>query len=89
MTQEEIDKAIAEAMADSKKQSKWHRPERKFMSPERIAQTRRALNMIFMLGAVACLIVYFAFPDNKALFFSIGFGAIILKIVEFVLRFMF
>ena len=83
-----MDKLIADAVADSKKNSKWHRPEGKGMSREKVERMRRILNAVFMIGFVACVIIYFAFPENKVLFFSVGFGAMIIKIIEFVIRFM-
>lgn len=86
MQQDEIDKIIEEAVASSKKQSKWHRGQKKGNG---ILRARQLLNAIFMLGFLAAVIIYFAYPENKALFFSVGFGAMALKIVEFILRFMF
>ena len=47
------------------------------------------LNILFMIGFLAAIIIYFAMPEQKALFFSVGFGALILKIIEFALRFLF
>ncbi len=82
-----MDKVIADAVAESKKQSKWHRPEKKRFSPEKVMQIRRVLNMLFMIGFVFAIVIYFAFPDHKVLFFSIGFGSMIIKIIEFVIRF--
>ena len=87
MKSDEIDKIIAEAVNDSKKQSKWHRPGRGRSTS--IATARNVLNAIFMLGFVAAVIVYFAFPEQKMLFFCVGFGAIAVKLAEFYLRFFF
>jgi len=42
-----------------------------------------------MIGFVAAIAIYFLLPEQRALFFGVGFGAILLKVVEFVLRFMF
>lgn len=86
MQQDEIDKIIEEAVASSKKQSKWHRGQK---NGNGILRARQLLNAVFMLGFLAAVIIYFAYPENKALFFSVGFGAMALKIVEFILRFMF
>lgn len=86
MNQDEVDKIIAEAVASSKKQSKWKRPSK---SKENIARTRQILNALFMLGFLAAIIIYFALPESRTLFFCVGFGAMALKIVEFILRFMF
>lgn len=86
MQQDEIDKIIEEAVASSKKQSKWHRPSNK---SNNILKARQILNAVFMIGFVAAVVIYFAFPENKALFFGVGFGSMALKIMEFILRFMF
>lgn len=86
MQQDEIDKIIAEAVAGSKKESKWHRPSGKSAN---IIRARNILNALFMLGFVAAVIIYFAMPESKTLFFCVGFGSMLLKIVEFILRFMF
>lgn len=87
MKSEDIDKIIAEAVNDSKKQSRWHRPNRGRSTS--IQTLRNVLNTVFMLGFVAALVVYFVWPEQKPLFFGIGFGAIIVKLIEFYLRFMF
>lgn len=86
MKQDEVDKIIAEAVASNKKQSKWHRPSK---GKANIARARQILNALFMLGFLAAIIIYFALPENRAVFFCVGFGAMALKIVEFILRFMF
>lgn len=86
MQQDEVDKIIAEAVASSKKQSKWHRGNKKSSN---IARARQILNTTFMLGFLAAVIIYFAWPENRMLFFCVGFGSMALKIVEFILRFMF
>ena len=88
-TQEEMDKIIAEALADSKKQSKWHRPDNKGLSADKIREARKILNFLFMALFAVALVIYFVFPEQRPLFFCVGFGAMILKIVEFILRFMF
>ncbi len=86
MKSDEVDKIIADAIAESKGKSKWHRPKK---GSEKVKKARSVLNILFMLGFLAAIIIYFALPDQKALFFSVGFGAMILKIVEFGLRFLF
>ena len=86
MNADEVDKIIAEAVAESKKESKWHKPKR---SSDNVLIARKLLNWVFMLGFVAAVVIYFVWPDEKALFFGVGFGAIVLKLVEFYLRFMF
>lgn len=89
MNQEEVDKIIAEAVAESKQMSsqRWHKGKKR--SANSIATARKALNWTFMAGFVAAVIIYFALPEERVLFFSVGFGAVALKLVEFYLRFMF
>lgn len=87
MNQDEIDKLIADAVSDSKKKSRWHRPSGQQSTSIMIA--RKWLNIIFMAGFAAALIIYFAMPEQKVLFFSVGFGSVVLKLIEFWLRFMF
>ena len=88
MNQQDVDKIIAEAVAESKKESrqKWHKGK---SSSDSVTTARRVLNWIFMIGFVAAVVIYCALPDQKVLFFSVGFGAVVLKLVEFYLRFMF
>lgn len=88
MNQEDVDKIIADAVAESKNESrkKWHKGK---SSSNSVATARRILNWVFMVGFVAAIVIYFALPEQRVLFFSIGFGAIALKLIEFYLRFMF
>ena len=88
MNQEDVDKIIAEAVAESKNESrkKWHKGK---SSSNSVATTRRILNWVFMVGFVAAIVIYFVLPEQRILFFSVGFGAIAVKLVEFYLRFMF
>jgi len=85
---DEIDKIIAEALESEKKKSHKGKP-LSTHNGNRIASIRKILNIVFIIGFIAAVIIYFVFPEQKILFFSIGFGAIALKIVEFFLRFMF
>ena len=88
MNQEEIDKLIAEAVADSqnKRNSKWRK---RNSGKDSITTARKVLNWSFMIGFLIAVIIYFAFPEQKVLFYSFGFGSLVLKLVEFYLRFMF
>ncbi len=88
MNQEEIDKLIAEAVADSqnKRTSKWHK---RNSGKDSITTARKVLNWSFMIGFLIAVIIYFAFPEQKVLFYSFGFGSLVLKLVEIYLRFMF
>lgn len=87
MKQEDVDKIIAEAVAESKNESKrkWH----KGKSSDSVKTARTVLNWVFMIAFAAAVIIYFVWPDQKVLFFSVGFGAVLLKLIEFYLRFMF
>lgn len=87
MKTEDIDKIIAESLEKEKKASKWHRPEKK--KSDKMGQVRQVLNVVFMLGFLAAVIIYFAMPENRMLFFCVGFGAMAVKIVEFIIRFLF
>jgi hypothetical protein len=87
MKTEDIDKIIAESLEKEKKASKWHRPEKK--KSDKMGQVRQVLNAVFMLGFLAAIIIYFAMPENRTLFFCVGFGAMAVKIVEFIIRFLF
>lgn len=86
MNSDEIDKIIADAVADSKTESRWHRPK---SDRYKIRQVRALLNTVFMVGFVAAVIIYFVCPGQRTLFFCVGFGAMLVKIVEFILRFIF
>lgn len=88
MKQDEVDKIIADAVAESKKtrRSKWHKGN--YVS-NGIQTARKVLNWTFMLGFLAAVIIYFALPEQRMLFFCVGFSAIVLKLIEFYLRFMF
>ncbi|MBQ0141923.1 MAG: hypothetical protein KBT06_03845 [Prevotellaceae bacterium] len=82
MKSDEVDKIIEEALAQSR-----HSHSKRQLSRERIALIRKILNTIFIIGVISTFVVYFAIPDNKMLFFSIGFGSLIIKIIEFIIRF--
>lgn len=88
MNQDDVDKIIAEAVAESKNESrkKWHKGK---SHSSNVETTRRVLNWVFMVGFVAAVVIYFVLPEQRVLFFSVGFGAIAVKLVEFYLRFMF
>ncbi len=88
MNQEDVDKIIAEAVAESKKdsQKKWHKGK---SSSHSVDTARRVLNWTFMVGFVAAIVIYFLLPEQRVLFFCVGFGSIAVKLVEFYLRFMF
>lgn len=53
------------------------------------AKIRFILNTIFMIGAIASVIIYFAFPEERNLFMIVIMTSLAIKIVEFFIRFMF
>ncbi len=87
MKSDEIDKIIAEALENDRKGKR--KGKRVGRQSDGIRTARKILNIVFMMGFVVAVVVYFVFPDQKVLFFSIGFGSMLLKIIEFYLRFMF
>ena len=84
MKSDEVDKLIEEALAES--QGGKHR--KPTSSTSNKTKARQILNIIFMLGALATLVIYFACPDQKILFFSVGFGSVLVKVAEFFIRFL-
>ena len=87
MNQEDVDKIIAEAIAESKneKKKKWHKGK---SSGDTVQKVRQVLNWTFMAGFAAAIVIYFVLPEERVLFFCVGFGAVALKLAEFYLRFM-
>ncbi len=85
MQEEEIDRIIEEALKKDGRDGrrKHHRP-----GKDKTQQVRKILNILFLIGCAVTLFVYFQYPDNKLLFFSVGFGSILLKVVEFFIRFL-
>jgi hypothetical protein len=86
---DEIDEIIASAVAESKGKGQDPGGRRRKRNRVSIDKVRAVLNVVFMIGFAAAVLIYFLFPEQKTLFFSVGFGALILKIIEFVLRFLF
>ncbi len=87
MKADEVDKIIAEALEKDRQQQSRHRGTHR--KRDAIQTARKVLNIIFMVGFLAAIVVYFAVPENRVLFFCLGFGSMLIKIVEFFLRFMF
>lgn len=52
-----------------------------------IDRIRAVLNVIFMIGAVASFILYFALDDDKTIFFYVCGASLFVKMMEFVFRF--
>jgi hypothetical protein len=53
-----------------------------------IDKIRNILNILFMIGAVASIILYFSLGDDKSIFFYVCGASLFLKMMEFVLRFL-
>ena len=87
MKADEIDEIIANAVAESKGKSVKANNRKKNSSA--VLKARSVLNILFMLGFLAAVIIYFAMPEQKSLFFTVGFSALLLKLIEFALRFLF
>ena len=56
------------------------------MSEDTCFKLRQMLNIIFMIGAVAGIVVYFAVDNQIGIF--IVLGAMVFKMIEYILRFM-
>lgn len=92
MKTEDIDKIIAEALEADKQKGAGRKHRGKPLSSHRsdtILTVRKVLNIVFIIGFLAAVIIYFALPDQRVLFFCVGFGSMFLKIIEFFLRFLF
>ena len=55
---------------------------------DNIEKTRAVLNALFMIGAVASVILYFSVGEDKTLFFYVCAASIFVKLLEFVFRFL-
>ena len=86
MKSNEIDQIIAEALEADKHGHDRHRRSRH--KTDTVAVVRRVLNITFMAGFVAAVVIYFAWPEQRMLFFCVGFGAIFIKLIEFFIRFL-
>lgn len=86
MNSEDIDKIIEQALAEDN--ISRARRGKKDKKESRKKMWKLILNTVFMLGAIATVIVYFACPENRTLFVSLGFGSMFVKIIEFAIRFM-
>ncbi len=78
MNREEIEKLIEETARKERA--------KKGVSVEKV---RSILNVVFMLCAVAGLILYFAWPDNRLAGMAVIGAGMCFKIIEFFLRFLF
>lgn len=50
---------------------------------------RNILNVLFLIGAVVSVILYFTIGEDKTLFFYVCGASLFIKMVELFLRFMF
>lgn len=53
-----------------------------------IDRIRTILNVLFLIGAVASFILYFTVGDDKTVFFYVCGGALFVKMMEYVFRFL-
>lgn len=51
-----------------------------------LTRIRMILNIAFMIGAVATVIIYFAIPNDPIPMFIVCVTAIVLKFTEYILR---
>lgn len=79
MNREEIEKLVEESAHQARKQRK---------SPS-TDQIRKVLNTLFLILALIGIICYFAIPDNRWIGIGIVGSGMILKVIEFFIRFMF
>lgn len=79
MNREEIEKLIEET-------AQKERFKKKGVSIEKL---RNILNAVFMICAVAGVILYFAWPDNRLVGIAVIGVGMFFKIIEFFLRFLF
>lgn len=79
MNREEIEKLIEET-------AQKERSKKKGVSIEKL---RDILNAVFMICAVAGVILYFAWPDNRLVGIAVIGVGMFFKIIEFFLRFLF
>lgn len=53
-----------------------------------IDKIRNILNILFMIGALASIILYFSLGEDKSIFFYVCGASLFLKMMEFVFRFL-
>lgn len=79
MNREEIEKLVEESANQARKHRKGPSTD----------QIRKVLNTLFLIAAVVGLVCYFAIPENRWIGLGIVGGGMILKVIEFFIRFMF
>lgn len=55
---------------------------------DKIDKIRAILNILFLIGAAASVILYFTSGDDKTVFFYVCSGSLFVKVLEFVFRFL-
>lgn len=87
MQADEVDKIIEEALRKEGHSGggrrKYHRT-----NQDRKKAIRNILNAVFLIGCVVTILVRILCPENKILFFCVGFGSVLIKIIEFIIRLM-
>lgn len=58
------------------------------VDPKKKNNLRTLLNALFMLGFVAAVLLYFTIPAPHTVALIVGWTAVVLKIVEFLIRFL-
>ena len=54
---------------------------------KRGSRTDEILTLLFMIMAIGAVICFFAFSDNRIVFIALGGVAVILRIIQYILRF--
>ena len=55
---------------------------------DKIDRVRAILNVLFLIGAVASVILYFTSGDDKTVFFYVCSASLFVKVLEFIFRFL-
>lgn len=79
MNREEIEKLVEESAHQARKHHRGPSTD----------QIRKVLNTLFLIAAVVGVVCYFAMPENRWIGLGIVGGGMILKVIEFFIRFMF
>ena len=55
---------------------------------DKIDKIRAILNILFLVGAVASVILYIVSGDDKTVFFYVCSASLFVKVLEFIFRFL-
>ena len=55
---------------------------------DKIDKIRAILNILFLVGAVASVILYITSGDDKTVFFYVCSASLFVKVLEFIFRFL-